>query len=163
MAYRFHKSGLGDSAAVVGNILNPTKGTALNCSLFGGGVFQKACWCLSWPSLCSESDYVAAQALANPDVYNTLKPPPPVGSPTGAALNTPPASGEVAQQTVDTILTQQMTDWQTQNQAALDQTQGTLDAYAQQYQQATSGTKWWLIAALAGLGLFAFTALGGRR
>jgi hypothetical protein len=114
------------------------------------GVFRKECWCLSYPSLCSQSDYVAAQALAHPEVYNTLTAPPVVSSPEGAAVTTPPASGEDAGATIDQLLSDQMTAWQAQNQASMDQTQSNLDALAAQYRQLTvGGTNWWLI----GLGI----------
>lgn len=65
------------SRARLGDVLNPIAGASgLNCGLFGGGVFQKACWCIQWPGLCSPADTAAALALANPDVaYPTMPQP----------------------------------------------------------------------------------------
>lgn len=148
------------SQAGMGDILNPTAGTALNCGLFAGGVFKKECWCLEYPSLCSEADYVASRALADPSVYAALQAPPVVGAPTGAALTTPPASGEQAQAQVDAILAQQVSDWQAQNMGTMQQTQSGLDQFAADFQAATSGISWWLIGAL-GLGVFALVTVGG--
>jgi hypothetical protein len=121
----------GLSSRGLADILNPTAGTSLNCGLFAGGVFNKACWCASFPSLCSSADYVATKALEDPSVYNTLMQPPVVGAPTGAALTLPPASGADAAATENALLSQQILDWQAQDRASLAQTQANLDQLAQ--------------------------------
>lgn len=151
--YRLRNRGIGD-------VLNPTAGTALDCGLFAGGVFNKACWCLQWPSLCSQADYVAARALADPSVYAAIQQPPPVGAPTGAVLTTPPASGEQAQAQVDAILAQQVADWQAQNMGTMQQTQSGLDQFAADFKVATAGISWWIWLA-GGLGVFALVAVSG--
>jgi hypothetical protein len=150
MALRL-KHGLGD-------ILNPTAGTAVDCGLFAGGFFNKTCWCLSFPSLCSQSDYVAARAVADPTVYNTLKEAPVVGAPAGAVLTTAPASGAQAQGTIDALVAQQNADWQAQNTASMQQTQSNLDQLAAEYPSA--GVPWWVWVA-GGVGLLAVVAIGG--
>src|ERR1035437_1781774 len=120
----------GLSSRGLADVLNPTAGTSLNCGLFAGGVFQKACWCASFPSLCSSADYVATKALEDPSVYNTLMQPPVVGAPTGSALTLPPASGAQAAATETALLNQQILDWQAQDRASMAQTQSNLDALA---------------------------------
>ena len=120
----------GLSSRGLADVLNPTAGTSLDCGLFAGGVFNKACWCASFPSLCSSADYVATKALEDPSVYNTLMQPPTVGAPTGAALTLPPASGADAAATENALLSQQILDWQAQDRASMAQTQSNLDALA---------------------------------
>ena len=151
MAYRHTIRGMAD-------VLNPTAGTALDCGLLAGGVFNKACWCLSWPSLCSDSDYRAAYALAHPEVYATLQPPPTVGSPGGGALSTPPASGAEAQVVVDDLIAQQNTAWQAQNAATLAQTQANLDAIP--VPSSSFSMPLWLWLAI-GAGVLGLAAVGG--
>jgi hypothetical protein len=75
----------------MGDVLNPTAGTKLDCGLFAGGVFKPECWCLSAPWLCSTADYQAAQAMANPDVvYAPIQQPPPNPA-VSAGISTVPA------------------------------------------------------------------------
>lgn len=158
MAYRMRR-GIG---ALVNPWLNPTRGTALDCGLFAGGVFQKACWCLQFPSLCSTEDYQAAMALAHPDVYVAVQAPPAVGSPGGAALTVPPASGEQAQETVDGLLAQQDVAWKTQNQEMMAETQRRLEAIAaSQPSLFAAGMNWWLWAGIAVATVFALAVVGG--
>lgn len=146
----------------MGDVLNPTAGTALDCGLFAFGVFKPECWCLSYPSLCSKSDYTAAYTLAHPEVIAPIQAPPTVGAPAGSELTVPPASGQAAQQTVDELLAQQAADWQAQNAATIAQTQANLDQVGAQYDAitASSGIPWyWWLA--GGLGVFALVAMGG--
>lgn len=145
----------------MGDVLNPTAGTALDCGLFAGGVFRKECWCMSWPSLCSQADYVASRALADPSVYAALQAPPVVGAPTGSALTVPPASGAEAQAQVDAIIAQQQAAWDAQNSATMGQTQSGLDQFAADFTAATSGTNWMLYGVLAIVGVFALVSVGG--
>ena len=152
MSYRF--VGFGD-------VLNPTAGTALDCGLFAGGVFKPECWCLDFPSLCSQADYTAAYEMAHPETIAPVQAPPPVGSPVGSALIVPPASGESAQQTIDALLTQQMKAWKAQNQATMADTQAAIDAVGKQYAQLTSPSTWpWYLWLGLGLGVFAVATLG---
>ena len=57
------------------DILNPAAGTSLNCGLLAGGIFNSACWCAQFPSLClgsnaTPADVAAASAAANnPSIY----------------------------------------------------------------------------------------------
>ena len=73
----------------MGDVLNPTAGTALDCGFLAGGVFKPECWCLSFPALCPSADYAAAQALANPSVYAPIQQPPAPPA-VGQALSTLP-------------------------------------------------------------------------
>ena len=153
MAIRF-KRGLGD-------VLNPTAGTALDCGLFAGGVFRKECWCMSFPSVCSQSDYVAARALADPSVYTPIMAPPAVGAPVGSVLTEDPGSGEQAQAQVDALLVQQQADWNAQNRQTIAETQAGLDQFGADYKESTSGTNWLLYGVLAIVGVFGLVAVGG--
>lgn len=143
----------------MGDVLNPTAGTALDCGLFAGGVFKKECWCLDFPSLCSSADYQAAYALAHPEVYAAVQSPPTVGSPSGSL---PPASGVDAQAIIDAIIAQQKATQDAQASATMAQTAANLKQAAQtQCPTATlidngdgtfscpPGTNWWLIGGLA--------------
>ena len=167
MAYRIRRRGFG--------VLNPTAGTALDCGLTAGGVFNKACWCLSWPSLCSAADYQAAYALANPGVYAPIQAPPTVQAPAGSAITVPPASGADAQATIDAVLAQQEAAAQAQNAATMQQTAANLQAAAQtQCPGATlvqnadgswscpTSTNWLLYGAIALAAVFGLSMLGGH-
>jgi len=145
----------------MGDILNPTAGTALDCGFFAGGVFKKECWCLDHPTWCSQSDYIAARALADPSVYDTLKEPPVVGAPSGTALTVPPVNGDQANATIDVIIAEQNQAWKDQNAASMAQTQANLDQFGQDYQNLTSGTNWLLYGVLAAVGLVALVSVGG--
>jgi hypothetical protein len=168
--YRLRKRGMGD-------VLDPTSSGALKCGLFAGGVFNKACWCLEWPSLCGSADYVAAKVLADPSLIAAIQAPPTVGAPTGAALTTPPANAADAQAEVDAILAQQLADWNAQNAATIAQTKANLDQVAQNqpitcffgtatqaddgtWSCVSSSTNWLLYGALA-VGVLALVSMGG--
>jgi hypothetical protein len=115
-----------------------------------GGVFNKACWCIQFPSMCSQSDYVAARALADPSVYDTLRQPPVVSAPAG---NTPPASGSDAQQTVDNLIAQQNAAWQAQNMQSMQETQANLNQFVNDYNQQTQNSiPMWVWLVLGGAG-----------
>ena len=145
----------------LGDILNPTAGSALDCGFFAGGAFKKECWCLDHPTWCSESDYMASRAMADPSVYNTLRQPPVVAAPSGDKLVTPPASGEDAQSTVDELLADQMRRWQGQNTESMQETAGNLSQFQSDYEKATAASiPMWLWLA-AGVGVFAVVAVGG--
>lgn len=137
----------------VGDVLNPTAGTALDCGLFAGGVFSKACWCLSFPQLCDTETYQAAYALAHPDVYAPVKAPPVVRAPGDSA----PASA-----TPDDILAQQTRDWQAQNRGTMNETYQNLQDVAASKPTLSDlvipSWVWWAIGGVA-----AFVVLGGRR
>jgi hypothetical protein len=144
------------------DVLNPTAGSSLDCGLFAGGVFQKACWCLQFPSLCSSADYQAAVALANPDlVYAPIQQPPVVGAPTGTAATVAPASGQQAQETINQLLAEQMTAQQAGDAATVAQTQASLDAIAASQPSLASATNWWLYIGIAAVAVFALVAMGG--
>lgn len=106
---------------------------------FAGGFFSPTCWTALVPS--------------------TVAPP---GSPTGAVLTVPPASGADAQATVDALLNQQLIDQQNLNAAGVQSSM--LDQAASGAVAAgsavTSAIPWTLIV-LAGLGIFALVAVGG--
>jgi hypothetical protein len=145
------RSGLAD-------VLDPQAGSSLDCGFFGGGVFNEACWCLEFPSLCSADKYKAAVALANPDiVYAQPLPPPPVAAPTGAALTVPPASGEQAAQTVNDLLAQQEAAWQAQNARTMAETAGNLKNIQQPQ---NGGVPMWVWIGLAGIAVFGVVAIG---
>ena len=167
MAYRVRRRGFGD-------VLNPTGGTALDCGLLAGGVFNPACWCLSFPSTCTASDLAAANALANPNVYAPVQAPPTVQAPVD--LTTPPSSGTDAAATVQALLVQQQAAWNAQNMATMQQTAANLKAAAQTQcpgstlvQNADgswscpSSTNWLLYGAIALAAVFGLSMLGGQR
>ena len=140
-----------------GDVLDPSAGTALDCGLFAGGVFNKACWCLQWPSLCSSDDYKAAYALAHPEVYSPiLQPPAPPAVSAGVSDVPAPYSQDEYEAAVAGALAQQSGAWQAQNQATMDATAANLDAVAP-----PSSTNWALWGALALVGVFGFVALAG--
>jgi hypothetical protein len=138
----------------IGDILNPTAGTELDCGLFAGGVFNKACWCLSLgPSACDSmfgaGTYAAAQGLANPStVYAPILAPPPVPAPAGYILTVPPASGAAATAIVDQIIAQQKAAQDAQAAATLEQAGQNIDTLNQQAATG-SGFPWWAWAAVA--------------
>ena len=108
------------------------------------------------------------KGILNPSCWQTVTPassvaPPP--APTGDVLTVPPASGEEAQATVDTLLNQQLTDQQTLNAGAVTSswwdslTGGTYAAAS----DAASGVTSYLPWILGGVGLLVFgmVAFGG--
>jgi hypothetical protein len=143
----------------MGDVLNPTAGTALDCGLFAGGVFSKACWCLSFPSLCSSETYQAAYALAHPEVYTPIPPAPGLPAVSGAYSSTPESTAQY-----DAEVAQAWDQWKlqadTQNQAAIDQTAANLEAVAAGQPSFWSSIPTWAWVAL-GFGVFALVAAGG--
>jgi hypothetical protein len=143
----------------IGDILNPTAGTQLDCGLFAGGVFNKACWCISLgPSICDSmfgaGTYAAAQGIANPStVYAPVLAPPSVPAPPASVLAIPPASSATASATVDQIIAQQKAAQDAQSRATMEQTGQNLDELNQQA-ATNSGVPWWAWAAL-GVGAIA--------
>ena len=93
----------------LGDVLNPTAGSQLDCGLFAGGVFNPACWCLaSGGSLCTAAAYQAARGIAYPqDLYPNLNPPPAPAPP--ANIVTPAAGTDptLSQGVIDDLLIQQ--------------------------------------------------------
>ncbi len=117
----------------MGDVLNPTAGSQLDCGLFNFGVFRKECWCLQFPSLCSSSDYQAAVALANPDVVYGGGPPAPAHTPpVSAGLSTVPApyTADQAQAAIDAALAAGAAQTQQQNLDYFSGVQTTLDNVA---------------------------------
>ena len=108
---------------------------------FAGGFFSPTCW----------------SAL----VLSPVAPPP---APTGAALTTPPASGEEAQALVDSLVNQQLADQQALNAGNVQSswwdslTGNTYSAASSVASGATSMLPWVLGA--IGLGIFAIVAIG---
>lgn len=143
----------------VGDVLNPTKGTALDCGLFNFGVFRQECWCLSFPSLCSQADYVASRQLADPSLIVAPSMPPAVGAPAGALLTTPPADAGQAQATIESLLSDQWEEWQAQNRATVAETAANTGRVEGEYQEVTGFPWYWW--ALGGLGVFAIATMGG--
>jgi hypothetical protein len=181
MAYRAkRRRGFGD-------VLNPTAGTALDCGLTNLGVFQKACWCLSFPSLCSTADYTAAYALAHPEVYAPVQAPP-ANPAVGAAYGNVAAPytcapGDTSNPNCpgyDAALAlsaaQQKAAADAQNIATMNQTAANLKAAAQTQCPAaalidngdgtyscppSSGTNWLLYGGIALAAVFGLAVVGG--
>lgn len=145
------------SSAGMGDVLNPTAGTSLDCGLFAGGVFKPECWCLSYPSLCSSDDYKAAYALAHPDVYETVQQAPGVPAVEGATSSTQLTTSEYDSQVAD-AWTQWKTQVDTQNSDTMNQTASNLDSVSV---PTTTSIPTWIWVALAGIGAFALVAIGG--
>ena len=107
---------------------------------FAGGFFSPTCWSMLQPA--------------------TLAPP---QSPTGDTLTVPPASAADAQATVDTLVNQQLVDQNALNAGAVQSTWW--DTLTGNTAAAGSGVSSLLSTAfpwiLAGLGVFAFVAIGG--
>jgi hypothetical protein len=142
------QSGLGDSSPQCGVLAINDVSTA------------KACWCLSWPSLCSTESYQAAMALIHPDlVYGTMPTPPPHAA-VGAGLSTTPvpypcSDGSLATSAancpafsaaVDTVIADQQTAWNAQNAAYMAGVQSNLDQVAASQ---AGGTNWLLYGGIA--------------
>lgn len=56
----------------LGDVLNPSAGTSLDCGFFAGGVFKPECWCYDFGSLCKAANpaaWAATMTLANPDLH----------------------------------------------------------------------------------------------
>lgn len=112
-----------------GDVLNPfewTAGTSLDCGFFAGGVFNPACWCLSFPALCPASTYVAAQALANPEMYVQPSPLPPPSAPSSATT----APDMPTQADIDASIAVAAAQGQQNFQTDIADTQANLDAAA---------------------------------
>jgi hypothetical protein len=111
----------------------------------------EAKWCTTFPSMCSAETYAASRALLDPSTY--------------AAMPRPPIPGYPSEgQTSDALLAEQMREWQTRNQVAMQETQANLDRYRSDYEREnddTAGLSWllWLAGGLAVAGL----VIGGRR
>lgn len=131
------------------------------CTFWEFGVFKPQCWCLDHPSFCSQEQNIAARAWADASVYATLKQPPVAAAPTGAALTTPPASGEQAQALADALAAQQVADWQAQNRASMQQTQVNLDQIAADLEEEKAGPNWMLYGGIALAGVLAVSVMGG--
>jgi hypothetical protein len=106
---------------------------------FARGIFYPFCWQTVTPK-------------------STVAPP---GAPTGDALTVPPASGEEAQETVDTLLNQQLTDQQALNAGAVqsswwDEGTGSVGSVAP-----SSSTSWLLYGVLGIVGVIALISVGG--
>ncbi len=140
----------------VGDVLNPTAGTALDCGLFAGGVFKGACWCASFPSLCPPADYVATQALMNPETYAPVQQPPTVQPPADPSIvaGALPADPNAV---VSGVLAQQNAAWKAQNMGTMNDTAYNLDQIAAA--QPTAGFPTWLFV-VAGVGIIAIAAIG---
>lgn len=114
----------------LGDVLNPTAGTQLDCGLFAGGVFNPACWCLSFPSLCSTETYQAAQGIANPSlVYSPVSPlPPPAAIPAGSVAALPSVAD--AQSQTGAAIAAAAGQGQTNFQTTIDSTAYSLESIA---------------------------------
>lgn len=102
----------------LGDVLNPTAGSQLDCGLFAGGVFKPACWAIQLgPNIVGQSNYQAAVALANPDVvYPPLPAPVPPAAVTEYGVSpTVPPTPEQAQQAIDAALSGSAQATQAQN------------------------------------------------
>lgn len=141
----------------VGDVLDPTAGTQLDCGLFAGGVFNAACWCLQFPGLCntvSPSTFQAAEGIANPDLlYNQ----PTVGAaapavPAGYTSTNP--SVQEAELEITAASATQLRNQQA-NAAAID---SDVPAPAP---ASTLTIPVWVWVAVAGVAAFALVGLGG--
>lgn len=154
----------------LGDVLNPTAGTALDCGLLAGGVFKGACWCASFPTLCPSSDYVATQTLMNPDLYAPIQAPPPVAAPADPAIlaGALPADPNAV---ISGVIAQQKAAQDAQNMATMDQTAFNLDTAAANQPSLFGGTctrtilsgicNSWIYLGGAALGLFAMVSFSG--
>jgi hypothetical protein len=134
----------------IGDVLNPTAGTELDCGLFAGGVFKSACWCLQFPSLCSTSDYQAAVALAHPElVYGTMPlPVPPPAVSEGTSTVPAPYTADEAQAAIDAALLAGQQQTQQQNSDYFMTVQRNLDTIAASQPSVPS----WVWLAAVGIG-----------
>lgn len=133
--------------------LGATSG-AVDCSSFftwPPNIFNPECYGATYYKLFGNADQkAAAYGLTSPDtVYAPIQAPPTVKPPQN--LTTPPASGQDASQTVSDVLAQQWNAWVEQNAATMDQTAANIQAAGQN--QPAAGLSWWVIGALAALGL----------
>lgn len=145
----------------VGDVLNPTAGSSLDCGLFAGGVFNPACWCLQFPSLCSKSTYTAAVALANPDLIYGSGPPAPAAVPAVAAGTSTvpvPYTADEFTQAVNDAIDSGVATTKAATSSYFADVQAALDAAAAGQGSPDSSTPTWVWVALAaavGFGLLA--------
>jgi hypothetical protein len=86
--------------STLGDILNPSAGTQLDCGLFSGGVFKPECWAYVFGSK-------TAADLANPDLAYPQPPAPvPPPAPDESLWTVAPASGSSAEATIDDLIGQ---------------------------------------------------------
>lgn len=136
----------------LGDILNPTAGSQLDCGLFALGVFKPACWAITLgPNIVGKANYEAAVALANPDVvYPPLPAPVPPGAVTDYGM---PATGappvETAQAAIDAAIADAKAKTDAQNLNYFSSVSANLDQLA----SAAGGSSLtpWLLAGGAAL------------
>ena len=150
------------NSAGLGDILNPTAGTSLDCGLFAGGVFKPACWCAAYPHLCGDisTPQQAAQAQAgidSPGIYTAIPPAPGLPAVSGGTVY-----GNETVSQYDAEVAAAWEAWKsqvsTQNSDAMSQAAANIEAAGQ---PTASSIPAWIWVALAGVGAFALVAIGG--
>lgn len=159
------------NSAGLGDILNPTAGTSLDCGLFAGGVFKPACWCASFPSWCggmTPQDVAKAKAgLDNPALYPN--PPAPVGPASPDNLTTPVTGSDPAsiQALIDKMIAEGKVATDSQNQEFYGSVSDSIDAAGQPKPQqggcSVLGISCTNLAIIAAAGIGALFIFGGRR
>ena len=159
--------------AGLGDVLNPTAGTALDCGLFAGGVFKPECWAktlgptkLFGKTIVSEADYQAAYALAHPDLaYPPMPlPSPPPAVEAGTSSVPAPYDAESYAAAVDAAIAEGARRTKAAVQSYFTDTAASLQQAAAGGDGSPDGggTNWWPWVILGGLVLVGFAA-GGRR
>lgn len=118
-------------------------GFTVDCSSLMQYVTSPLCWQYS---LQAWQDMNAVATAAGPSITT-----PPTPPPAPANLTTAPASGEEATQTIDSLLSQQMQDWQTQNQQTMSAAATSLQNVAT---PSINWALWFGVAAVALFGVF---------
>lgn len=160
--------------AGVGDVLNPTAGTSLDCGLFAGGVFKPECWAktlgptkLFGKTIVSQDDYRAAYALAHPELAYPAMPlpvPPPAVSAGTSTVPAPYTAAEYAE-AVDAAVAEGARRTRAAAQSYFESTAAAEDAIIAGDDGSPDGTgsSWWLWALLGGLVVVGLAVTGRRR
>lgn len=143
----------------LGDVLDPTAGTALDCGFFAGGVFKPECWALTLgPGIVGKDNYQAALGVAYPDRYPAPPAPALPAAPSGTAV--PGSQADIM--LPGTLATEAAQQTQQQNQEFFSNLAQSLD----QGGGSGGGLETGALIALglaAGLGVLLVTSMGGRR
>lgn len=168
-------SGLNLRPPGLGDVLNPTAGTSLDCGLFAGGVFKPECWAktlgptkLLGKTIVSEDDYRAALALAHPDLAYPPMPLPVAPPAVSAGTSTVPAPYGTPlefSEAVSAAIEEGARQTRAAAQSYFESTAAGQDAMvaAGNGLEPTAGYGWWPWVLLGGLVVVGLAVTGRRR
>lgn len=144
------------NAAGMGDVLNPTAGTSLDCGLFAGGVFKSACWYAAFND--PQSAAQAQAGIDNPAIYTSIPPAPGLPAVSGGYV-----LGNQTTAQYDAEVQQAWDAWKAQSDAqnldAMTQAAANIAAAGQPSTSAFSLPSWAWVA--IGVGVLAVVAVGG--